>query len=361
MIKNSESMAVQLLKDKPLLKRKLVLDLAGYKVAIVSNSAELLKRLQAYFAHVFGSGKADVEVVCIESAEVDAGFSFIDWKREPGKTGRKDAYHDLVDGRLVLKVRTGMLFLQSAAQRIAVGPCIEFDNQVINFINAQYMNWLQQHGHLICHASGLVMRERCLAIAGFSGGGKSTLMLHLLAKPGVSYLTNDRLFLSEQEGELIAIGIPKLPRVNPGTIVHDPLLRPILSAKRREELLALPQQQLWQLEEKYDVDVQQVYGENKIKQQQQIDGLLIINWSFNSEEPCQIEKINISQRQELLSAVMKSPGPFYQFSDGRFFSDEMQLDKQQYLQKLKQLNVYEATGKVDFEIAMQFCLQQHAQ
>ena len=90
------------------------------------------------------------------------GPEFIDWAREPGKTGRKDSYLDLDGGRLVRKVRTGMVFLQSAGERIAAGPCLRYDNQVINFINAQYMNWLQNQGWLICHASGLVTGGRCL-------------------------------------------------------------------------------------------------------------------------------------------------------------------------------------------------------
>ena len=32
---------------------------------------------------------------------LDTGLDFTDWSREPGKTGRKDAYHDLPGARLV--------------------------------------------------------------------------------------------------------------------------------------------------------------------------------------------------------------------------------------------------------------------
>mgnify|MGYP001545925635 FL=1 len=354
---NTKAFADLLLKRHNILERKVILDLNGYRIALRSNSEDLLKILEAYFSHVSGSGDVDIEVLCIDSEVVDAGVEFVDWKREPGKTGRKDAYYDLEDGRLVLKVRTGMLFLQSETYRIAAGPCVEYDNQVINFINAQYMNWLQQQGQLICHASGLVINDQCMAIAGFSGGGKSTLMLHMLAKDGVAYLTNDRLFLSRAADSVMATGIPKLPRINPGTIVNDPLLTPLLTAERRKELLGMPKEELWHLEEKYDVDVSQVYGDNKIVPRQRITRFLILNWKFNDDQPCNIHEVDLNQRHDLLAAVMKSPGPFYHFREGDFFTDEMQLDEALYLDMMQGITVYEATGKVDFDFAIDYCIE----
>ena len=349
--------ASQLLEGHELADKTLHLDLDGYGITIRSNSEKLLIHLEQYFSHVVADGSADIEVICVDSEVIDSGFDFIDWKREPGKSGRKDDYYDLEDARLVLKVRTGMLFLQHEKHRMAVGPCNEYDNQVINFINAQYMNWLQQNHALICHASGLVVNNRCMAMAGFSGGGKSTLMLHMMDDDNVHYLTNDRLFLARKDNMIEAMGIPKLPRINPGTIVNNPRLKPILSEQRCEELLALPKEELWHLEEKYDVDVEQVYGRGKIVTRQRMDSFLILNWSFKSDVACEISEVNIVERAELLKAVMKSPGPFYQFSDGRFFQDTMALPEADYMDYLQDLTVFEATGKVDFEHASHFCLQ----
>jgi len=349
--------AGQLLQGHQLSDKIVHLDLDGYVIALKSNSRKLLDHLQQYFSHVVSETSADIEVICIDSHVIDSGFDFIDWKREPGKTGRKDACHDLEDARLVLKVRTGMLFLQHEKHRIVAGPCNKYDNQVINFINAQYMNWLQQNHALICHASGLVVNNRCMGIAGFSGGGKSTLMLHMMDDDNVHYLTNDRLFLTKEDHTIEAVGIPKLPRINPGTIVNNPRLKPILSQQRCEQLLLMPKQELWHLEEKYDVDVEQVYGKGKIVTRQRMDSFLILNWSFKNQAPCSINKVNISERTELLEAVMKSPGPFYQFSDGRFFQDDMALPEAEYIDYLQHLNVFEATGKVDFDYASDYCLQ----
>ncbi len=356
-----ESAASAMQDGTTLVDQALYLKLGECTLRLRSNSAGLLTGLEAYFTHAVTGAvdNADLEVTAIEREILDLGVEFIDWKREPGKTGRKDAYLDLPDARLVLKVRTGMLFLQSSGPCIAAGPCLQYDNQVINFINAQYMNWLQNRDWLICHASGLVYQGGCLGIAGFSGGGKSTLMLHLMDHDEVSYLTNDRLFIRKQDGGTAAVGIPKLPRVNPGTIVHNPRLHSLITSEQREALLALPQEELWHLEDKYDVQVEQVYGPDRITAEAPLSAFLILNWRRDSNEPTTVEAVDIDQRRDLLTgAIMKSPGPFYQYPDGSFFSDTTELDQEPYPGVLQDIPVYEARGGIDFEVLTEICLKQ---
>jgi len=329
----------------------LYLALGECTLCVRSNSSEHIEQLTRYFSHVAGPAKTpDIEVIAIERNEPDLGIEFIDWKREPGKSGRKDSYVDFSGGRLVRKVRTGMVFLQSETQRIAAGPCINYDNQVINFINAQYMNWLQNRGWLICHAAGLVEHGRTLGIAGFSGGGKSTLMLHMMENPEVNYLTNDRLFIRAKDAGVEAAGIPKLPRVNPGTIVHNPRLQELIPAAQRETLLAMPNEQLWELEDKYDVLIDQVYGPDRFTVEKPLGAFLVLNWKRNSGQPLKLQQVDLSERRDLLTkAIMKSPGPFYQFTDGSFFNDDMQLNEQAYLDTLANIPVFEVSGGIDFD------------
>jgi HprK-related kinase B len=298
----------------------------------------------------------DIEVIAIERDAPELDIDFVDWKREPGKTGRKDAYAELPGGRLVRKVRTGMVFLQSERCRIAAGPCRKYNNQVINFINSQYMNWLQNRGWLICHAAGLVYRDKCLGIAGFSGGGKSTLMLKLLDHDDVAYLTNDRLFLHAGSGSVLARGIPKLPRINPGTIVHNKRLHSLMPAQQRKSLLQLPPAQLWELEEKYDVPVDRVYGPGRIRTEASLSAMLILDWRRGSDRELQVERVNLAQHPDLLGALMKSPGPFYQHPDGSFQRDTAALDEDVYLEVLKNVPVYAARGRVDFDALTHHCL-----
>ena len=338
-----------LIRGEALAGDELHLALGECHIRVRSNSAELIEQLRGYFAHTVGPpAEATLEILAIESAEPDLGIEFIDWQREPGKSGRKDSYYDLPGARLVRKVRTGMVFLQSEQMRIAAGPCRRYDNQVINFINAQYMNWLQNRDWHICHAAGLTHDGRCLGIAGFSGGGKSTLMLHLLEKEAVNYLTNDRLFIRPEGDHIDAVGIPKLPRVNPGTIVHNPRLHPLIPAEQREKLLKLPAEELWHLEEKYDVLVEEVYGAGRITPHAPLAAFLILNWTRDSEEPVSVERFDPKQRPELLGAIMKSPGPFYQFPDGTFLRDDVPLDPAPYIEALEGVPLYEARGGVDF-------------
>jgi len=345
-----------LLGDAGAPKAELHLGLGDCTLRLRSNSAELIAGLRDYFGHVVVDPRQpDMDILAVERDAPELGIEFVDWKREPGKTGRKDSYFDLPDARLVRKVRTGMVFLQSETDRIAAGPCIKYDNQVINFINSQYMNWLQNRGWVICHASGLVKNDRCLAIAGFSGGGKSTLMLRLMDDASVSYLTNDRLFVLSN-GETEAVGIPKLPRINPGTIVHNEALHGLMSAEQREAFLAMPPEELWHVEDKYDVHVDRVYGRGRIVERAPLASFLVLNWSRDSAEALSVEKVDLKQRRELLSAIMKSPGPFYQFPDGRFYEDTMDLDEEAYLAALEDVKIYEAKGGVDFDALYQHCV-----
>ena len=101
----------QLLDDPQLLPNIVCLQLMHYRLAIRSNSLAFLQRMQDYFSHVLIADceSAHAEVHAIERDVIDPAFEFADWKREPGKTGRKDAIHDFEDGRLVRKVRTGMV------------------------------------------------------------------------------------------------------------------------------------------------------------------------------------------------------------------------------------------------------------
>jgi HprK-related kinase B len=354
---NAQTIANTLIGSHALCEGEIVLDLDNYKIRVCSNSEALLEKLGIYFSSSLGLGPADIEVVAIDGDAPDLAIDYIDWKRETGKSGRKDTYFDLIDGRIIRKARTGMVFLQSRDFIIASGPSLKNDNQVINFINAQYMNHLQHQGALICHASGLVTHGKSLAMAGFSGGGKSTLMLHMMAEKGVSYLTNDRLFLSDKDGQVSAHGIPKLPRINPGTIINNKHLRMLLNPERIDELKALPMAELWDLEEKYDVFIEDIFGENKTSLSAPLAAFLVLNWSHNSQYPCDIHQVDLTKRHDLLSAIMKAQGPFFQDLEGVFSTDEKQLDKTPYLSCLKDIPIFEARGKVDFDFAKQFCLK----
>jgi len=363
---NIEKLSSVMLEDVTLCEERFELAMPDMRIVVRSNSAALLEILRHYFRHivytaVHGSEAADpiaIEVVAIERPEIKLDVPLQDWSREAGKRGKKDAYIDMDGGRCIYKVRTGMMFLQSMQHRIAAGPCLANSNQVINFINNQYINLLQQQGWLICHAAALAENNRAIAVAGFSGGGKSTTMLHLMSDERFDYVTNDRLFIRADGEQMFARGIPKLPRVNPGTLLHNPQLYGILPEERIAELKAMPLDELWHLEEKYDVDIASVYGEMRFSAEPELSHFLILNWSHSTQEPTQVSEVNLELRTELLDAIMKSSGPFYQHADGSFYNDHTPLNRQAYIDMLAGVHVYEVSGKVDFDYVQQFCLQQ---
>lgn len=348
MIDHARQAATLLRGDYRLEDDVLYIQTSGFCLAVRSNSRSFLQQLRNYFAHlVTDACEADVTVEAYDTDVLEIDLDWKDWAREPGKMGKKDAYFELSEGRLLRKVRTGMVFLQSQDNVIARGPCSRLDNQVINFINSQYMNWLQQQEWLICHASGLDVGGRGIAMAGLSGGGKSTLMLAMMDYQDVCYVTNDRLFIRREGEKVRAVGIPKLPRINPGTIVNNPVLHGLIDPERRAALLALPREELWHLEEKHDVMVSKIYGNDRITEQVDLDAFLVLNWSHDSEEPTSLTEVILESRTDLLPAIMKSPGPFYQFADGGFYQDSMQLEEQAYLDALKGVTILEASGRVD--------------
>ena len=350
-----------LIDDNRLNEQAITLKINDFVIKLRSNSQALLEWCQFYFSHVLHDStaiKANIEILAIERQPVDLNINFQDWIRADKQKARKDAIYDIADARVLKKVRTGMLFLQSRSHLIAAGECLKNKNQIINFINAQYMSHLQNHQAIICHAAGIIYNNQALGMAGFSGGGKSTLMLHMLNQAGSRFLSNDRLFVKRNNTETLAIGIPKLPRVNPGTIIHNPSLENMITPQRRKQLLQLPQNELWELEEKYDVIIDESYGPDRIQYQAPINDFLILNWKHDSDEPVQLKQVNLQERRDLLAALMKSPGPFYQFDNGKLFQQLTPLNEQSYLDAFTDINVYEARGKVDFQALSQLCYQQ---
>ena len=349
-----------MLGDSELLPSSLCLQLAGYRLSIRSNSTLFMERMQSYFAHVLvpSCDEVQAEVIAVDADVINAGVAFVDWKREPGKTGRKDAIYDFTGGRLVQKVRTGMLFLQSSDVLIAAGHCVEYDNQVINFINSQFLNWLQNDGYLLCHAAALSRNGHGLAIAGLSGGGKSTLMLNLLEDEATTYVSNDRLLVRRQGEATHAVGIPKLPRINPGTIVNNPRLFPLIDEESRAKLLQMQPQELWKLEQKYDADISELYGAGRIQHETELEKFLVLNWQHDTDKQLQVARVDLSQRLDLLSAIMKPSGPFFMNTEQLFNTDDAMPKAAAYLAELEDVQIYEASGKVDFERLGSVCLDE---
>ncbi|SEP62773.1 HprK-related kinase B [Thalassovita taeanensis] len=304
--------------------------------------------LVEYFAEALGDGAAQLTVKLLPGQMLGVAPKWVEWAREPGKAGRKDAIFDLNDARLIHKVRTGVTFLQSQTEVLAFGPLMDNVSTVINFINTQVLNICQRGGWQICHAAAVTNGIRTLAIAGLSGGGKSTSILRMMDLEGTRFVTNDRLMV-RGGSPVEALGIPKHPRINPGTIVGNPRLHGMLSPARHTELREMAPEALWTLEEKYDLIIEDVYGPNRVQYAAPLTDFWVLNWSRQSNAPTRVTEVALADRPDLLGAIMKSPGPFYQFPDGQFLRNGIAPIPAAYLEALQGVRVKEVSGGIDFD------------
>jgi HprK-related kinase B len=346
------------------LEHELELTLGGVGFAVSSNSAVLIRRLEDYLRSYSAParGPARFHLAAIQLSEpprLDA--SFADWPREADKAGQKEQFCDTHDGRIIRKLRTGMQFLVGERELVALGDCEKNDNQVINFINTQYIRELLHQGYLLCHAAGLTTSDgRGLGMAGRSGGGKSTLLLHCMAKGAFSFCSNDRLLIRDRSGAVDMQGVAKWPRINPGTAMNNPALSSILPPGRREALSSMPLSELWALEEKYDADIERCFGKGRIELSARLAGFLVLNWR-HGEGPSQFERFDPFERSDLLALIAKSPGPFHWpalepvVATGGRRLPPYQASLATYAEALSGTPLYEATGGIDFERARSFC------
>ncbi len=333
----------------------------GLSILVESNSPALVETLQQYF-HCFqrdwkpadGEEQSGIVVTALESEPAWFPLVYRDWPRDPGKIHLKERIADLAGGRVVHKVRTGMQFLVGGSMRLAVGPCLRNANQVINFVVTQYIEHHLHRGWQLCHAASVDAGGHGLILAGLAGAGKSTLALHLVGK-GLAFVSNDRVLVQAQSPSVTAAGVPKLPRINPGTAMHQPQLHDVLPAARRQELAALESDALWRLEEKYDVDVDAAFGPGFLTQSTRPAALVVLTWRRDDSSPPKLCEASLADRPDLLEAIAKSPGPFHVGRGGNLQAP-VRPHPGDYLRHLAHVPLFEITGGVDFAHASAMCM-----
>ncbi|KUF09990.1 HprK-related kinase B [Pseudoponticoccus marisrubri] len=317
-------------------------------VALSIHAPEPLRsRLIAYFGETVGAPEGGARVHLLEGQCLPGNLSWTDWQREGGKSGRKDAIVDLDTARLIRKVRSGVTFVQAPGVAIALGPLEANESTVINFINTQVLNACLRAGWQLAHAAAVTDGARTLAISGLSGGGKSTSILRMMELPGTRFLSNDRVLIKGDPAR--ALGIPKHPRINPGTILGNPRLHGMLSETRKAELRALPPDELWALEDKHDLIIPEIYGPGRMRLDGPLTDFWVLNWSHDTKQATRVTPVTLADRPDLLSAIMKSPGPFYQHPSGAFEPNGNTPDPAPYRAALSDVTVCEVSGRIDFD------------
>jgi HprK-related kinase B len=102
----------------------------------------------------------------------------------------------------------------------------------------------------------------------------------------------------------------------------------------------------------------QVYGPGRVVPEAPLGGYLVLNWHGDSDAALRVDPVTLDKRRDLLAAIMKSPGPFYQYPDGSFHRDDAEFDEQAYLDALQGVAVYEVRGRIDFDALAGICLEE---
>jgi HprK-related kinase B len=323
------------------------------RILVRTNSQALQDSLAAYYAHFLAdSGTEDIEITTHQAPEQDVDLPFVIKQPDPGKTKIKEEYVNLPDGRMVRKRLTGMLFVFGGGDNVAVGPCLENTNQIVNFVNNRYIEWRLQRGCLLGHAAGVALDGRGMAMAGFSGMGKSTLALHLMSR-GTTFISNDRMIIEKGRQGLVMHGVAKQPRINPGTALANPDLSRIVPPKEKERFSRLSEKELWNLEHKYDAPIEGCFGPGRFALSGPMNGLVILNWKRDNG-PLVTRPVVAAERRDLLSAFRKKKGLFYLPSDGTEVQDP---PLEAYAEMLSDCTVVEMAGGTNFDAAADVCMQ----
>jgi HprK-related kinase B len=336
--------------------RILLLRFGDCRIEVRSNSPLLVEKLRRYYADfLVDKGAPEMVVTAMETTTPALEAKWVVKPPDPGKTKIKEEYLDIDGGRLVRKRLTGMIFYFDRQRHLACGPCTTNDNQIVNFINSRFIQWAMDRGYLLCHAAGVSSRGKGLALAGFSGMGKSTLALHMMSR-GLDFVSNDRLLIRPSASGPSAsgvdmYGVAKLPRVNPGTILGNSSLAGILDDHQKESYAKLSPKELWSLESKHDVYLDECFGTGKFLIASKMSGLVILNWKHKDQRPA-LELVDIRQRLDLMETVIKSPGLFFLPAP----SVDYDFSQAAYLKLLQDCPIFEARGVVDFAQASEACI-----
>ncbi|SDB45412.1 HprK-related kinase B [Desulfonatronum thiosulfatophilum] len=344
--------------DSARIQATLRLRFSGCRIVVHADDPQIIAKLRRYYSEFQDSVHTenmqdrdpDILITALEGPPLEFDAPWTVKQPDPGKSRIKEEYLDQGEVRIVLKRLTGMLFLFDQRRHAAFGPCLANENQVINFINSRFIQWMLDRNSLLCHAAGVAKHGKGLALAGFSGMGKSTLALHMMSR-GLDFVSNDRLLIHRKDDKIMMHGVAKLPRVNPGTILGNPSLSGMLDEAQKDAYAGMAPEELWALEQKHDVYLDECFGPGKNLSSSNLNGLVILNWSPKYPR-ISLELVDLAQRPDLLDTVVKSPGVFFLPRPGCTY----RFKPEAYLRMFEDCAVFEARGGVDFDHVAKACI-----
>lgn len=326
------------------------LRLGRTRLRLRTNAPDLFEALAGHYREFLDdAGPADLVITALDLGPVPFSLPFSVWQGGDGEA--KEEFVDLADGRVVRKRRTGLWLLFGPGGHFVLGPCRHHVDQVVNCVNARAADRELAAGARLLHAAGVAVGQAGLAVSGFAGAGKSTLALELVRR-GADFVSNDRLLIgpSAREANALAMtGVARLPRVNPGTLLHNDRLAPILSDEERATFAALPAEALWKLERKYDVPIDACFGPGRFRLRTRLAALVVLRWRPGGGDMA-ARWTDLGACPELAAAFTKDVGVFFEHGPSRAVPGE-------YLSLLADCPVLVLDGGTDFDRAAALCLK----
>ncbi len=335
--------------------RELDLTLPEYRVQLRVDGPAVYAELADYFAEFIsvGDGAQATPDLVITALRGDTPPlpSALTVKEDDKGRPPKEAWIDLADGRVVHKIRTGVVLVMGVGVDLIAGPIGDHVDQVVNFVNHRLMQRWIAAGGVLGHAAGIARGDRGLILCGSAGAGKSTLALHMMAAdPALAFVSNDRAVLDRKTGDgspgARLLGIPKQPRVNPGTVLHNPSLASMIDDDERRRYAAMPISELRFLEEKRDAMIPRLFGPGRFLLEARALGLVILRWTPGGG-PMRVQEVTLEGRPDLQAILHKRLGLFFWPLASPTDEDGMAA----LAAVLAGVPAYEVSGGIDFEAA----------
>lgn len=269
-------------------------------LTLKTNSPHLAELLQRYFAGWLTPHPCQqARVIHAIQARPPTLNGVIQVSRASGSTA-KEVWYDLQQARVVVKKRTGIVVATTGTSYRIVGDLTANFNQTLNVVNDAYVEGLLRRGFIPLHASAVVdARGHAVALCSPSGTGKTSAALALLDR-GFRFLSNDRVLAKREAHTSLARGLPKKPRVNPGTLLAIPRLASMLTVDERDYYSSLSPHHRWQIEHKLDIDVDQVYREGTFVLEAPLGRMCLLDWTEQDQRELSLTRLEVDQALCLL-------------------------------------------------------------
>jgi HprK-related kinase B len=319
------------------------LRVADVPLEVTTNDLDVWAALSLYYAPWVTELTTPSTRIRLIQGHREAHGRFVDLVRADGKRV-KEAIQPTGGGRLILKRATGVVMGLWPDQAVAVGDLRTHLNQAINLVNACFAKVVLRRGHVLLHAAGVSRDGRAVVLAGLPGAGKSSAALHLV-DAGFRFVSNDRVLVRADRGRVEALGYPKQPRVNPGTLLGHPRLSTMLKPEERAELEGMDPAALWALERKRDVDLDAVYGRGTVALRAEMRALVLLRWRRDGDG-LGMDRLAPDAALQRLEVFRKDLGAFD--LDRTPGAPVTAAERAGYRALVEAIPVLEITGRVDF-------------